>query len=65
MYVVARLSSRSRLEETIQRRTAELRHANNTMQQEIRERRAAEAALRKSDERLNLALQSTGFGIWD
>jgi len=43
----------------------ELDRQNQQLQQEIRERQLAEEALRKSEERWQLALCGTGDGIWD
>jgi two-component system, OmpR family, sensor histidine kinase VicK len=42
------------LEEIVAQRTAELRFANHNLQQEIRDRRRAEAALRRSEQQLRL-----------
>ncbi|NER52678.1 MAG: PAS domain S-box protein, partial [Symploca sp. SIO1A3] len=52
------------LEQEKQRRR-ELDRQNQQLQQEIRERQMVEEALRKSEERWQLALCGTGDGIWD
>ena len=52
------------LEQEKQRRR-ELDRQNQQLQQEIRERKVVEEALRKSEERWQLALCGTGDGIWD
>jgi PAS domain S-box-containing protein len=53
------------LERRVEQRTAELEEANQKLQIEIAERGRIEAALRVSNERLDLALKGTTDGIWD
>ncbi|MBD2566520.1 PAS domain S-box protein [Anabaena lutea] len=53
------------LEQRVAERTVELVAANQSLQQEINERKQAEAALRESEERLTLALEAAKMGIWD
>ena len=47
------------------RTPAELEDLNQQLEQEIAERRQAEAELRELSTRLNLALEVIGIGIWD
>nr|WP_215618334.1 PAS domain S-box protein [Leptothoe kymatousa] len=47
------------------RSPAELDALNHQLQQEVAERRQAEAELRELSTRLNLALEAVGIGIWD
>ena len=53
------------LERRVAERTAELRAINARLQQEVEERRNAEAAMRSSEERLELALRGADLGFWD
>jgi len=53
------------LEELVAKRTGELRKSNEELQLEIAERGRAEAALRESEERLELALRGGDLGLWD
>jgi PAS domain S-box-containing protein len=53
------------LERRVEARTAELRHANALLTQEVDERRRAEQALRASEERLELALRGADLSLWD
>jgi PAS domain S-box-containing protein len=53
------------LERRVNKRTAELAQANALLQQEITERQQTEEALRESNERLMLALESAKMGTWD
>ncbi|MBE9041592.1 PAS domain S-box protein, partial [Oscillatoriales cyanobacterium LEGE 11467] len=53
------------LENRVRERTAELTQANSALDSEIAGRTWAEAALRDSEERWQLALRGTGDGIWD
>ncbi|MBI4529691.1 MAG: PAS domain S-box protein [Deltaproteobacteria bacterium] len=50
---------RDHLEEVVQERTAELREANEGLQQEITERNRAEEALRKTEERLEAIVDTS------
>jgi PAS domain S-box-containing protein len=53
------------LEERVQQRTLELAKANEAMSADIALRKQIEKKLHASEERLNLALQGAGDGIWD
>lgn len=53
------------LEARVHARTEELLKSNETLQTEISERKLAEEALRKSEERLNLVLHGSRDGFWD
>jgi PAS domain S-box-containing protein len=53
------------LEKRIQQRTGELTEANDALQMEITEHQRAEDARRASDERMRLATEATGVGIWE
>ncbi|MCT7952112.1 PAS domain S-box protein [Ancylothrix sp. C2] len=53
------------LENRVENRTAELKNALARLQEEIAEREQAEAQLRESQERWQLALQGSNDGIWD
>ncbi len=53
------------LAERVEKRTAQLKQANDHLLIEIQERRLAEEALRQSEERLNLALGAAQMGAWD
>jgi PAS domain S-box-containing protein len=55
----------SELEERVQQRTLELARANEAMSVDIALRKQTEKKLHASEERLNLALQGAGDGIWD
>lgn len=55
---------RARLEELIQDRTAELIRANNTLRQEIVERKSAEDALRKSERKYRQLIEDSPIGIF-
>lgn len=55
----------SELEARVHARTEELLRSNETLQAEISERKLAEDALRKSEERLNLVLHGSRDGFWD
>jgi PAS domain S-box-containing protein len=54
-----------RLEDRVQARTAELSTANTALASEITERQQLEENLRRSEERLSVALEATQLGIWD
>ncbi|MDY6937307.1 MAG: PAS domain S-box protein [Cyanobacteriota bacterium] len=53
------------LEDRVRERTSELMQANSALDSEIAGRTSAEAALRDSEQRWQLALRGTGDGIWD
>lgn len=53
------------LEDRVQLRTLELAKANEAMSGDIALRKQVEKRLHSSEERLNLALQGAGDGIWD
>ena len=70
------ISERTRVEETLQEahveleqrvaeRTVELSRTNERLKQEIEERRQIEQELRRSQERLLLAIEGSGGGLWD
>jgi diguanylate cyclase (GGDEF)-like protein/PAS domain S-box-containing protein len=52
-------------ESTINLRTAELQEKNNELSKEISERELAESALRKSEERFELAMRGANDGVYD
>ncbi len=54
-----------KLELRVQQRTQELSETLNSLQAEIAERQKTEAALRRSEERWQLAIEGTSDGIWD
>lgn len=56
---------RERLEELVNERTAELVRANEALQAEVTERRRAEEALMKSEERLRYATLAADIGLWN
>ncbi|HEY9810167.1 MAG TPA: PAS domain S-box protein [Halomicronema sp.] len=53
------------LERRVEERTAELKKALDSLYEEVAEREQAEAQLRESQERWQLALQGSNDGIWD
>lgn len=59
--VIARVENQLRL----QRLGRQLHQQNQRLQQEVRDRQAAEALLRQNEERWQLALQGNNDGIWD
>jgi len=64
------LSKRARefeeeVEEHVKERIAELELANEQLKMEIEERKRSEAALRRSKERFDLAVQGSKDGLWD
>ncbi|PTX99849.1 hypothetical protein DB346_18745 [Verrucomicrobia bacterium LW23] len=52
-------------ERKVDERTAQLKAANVELEQEVEERRRATDALRRSEERLQFALESTEDALWD
>ena len=56
---------RHHLEEMVQQRTGELEVVNARLETRILERKRAEEGLRKSEERLHLALQAAKMATWD
>lgn len=57
--------ARAVLEERVAARTEELAKANDALRAEVEERRRAEADLRLSEERYELAAHSANDGLWD
>lgn len=53
------------LEQRVAERTQQLSILNATLNQEIAESEKIQGALQQSEERLNLALEASGDGIWD
>ncbi|MCA1994047.1 MAG: PAS domain S-box protein, partial [Coleofasciculus sp. S288] len=53
------------LERRVAERTAKLEQANEQLQRELLERERVERALRKSEERWQLAIRGSNDGIWD
>ncbi|MBO0349787.1 PAS domain S-box protein, partial [Phormidium pseudopriestleyi FRX01] len=58
-------SANDELERRVQERTRELSETLNSLQAEIAEHQKTEAALRRSEERWQLAIKGTSDGIWD
>ncbi len=57
--------AKSELELRVEERTAELKKANRDLVFEIEQRRRIEQDLRDSEERLRLAQEASGMGVWD
>ncbi len=55
---------REHLEEMVSERTAELANANEQLRQEIADRRRAEEALSKEEERYRTIVETAGEGVW-
>jgi PAS domain S-box-containing protein len=53
------------LEERVEERTQQFLSINSLLNQKVAESEETRAALRRSEERLNLALEASGDGIWD
>ena len=59
------IQHRQHLEEMVQQRTGELEAANAELETRITERKRAEEGLRKSENRLHLALRAAKMATWD
>ena len=53
------------LQQLVEQRTVELSQTNQSLQNEVAERKRAEAALLESQERYALAVKGSGEGVWD
>ena len=58
-------ASRSQIEDEVRARTHELAALNEKLRAEVLKRKLAEEALRRSEERLRLAAEATGFGVYN
>ena len=61
--VTERKHAESLLEDRVAQRTAELQEANRLLQEEIRQRSAAEAALRDSEQRFRATFEQAAVGV--
>ncbi len=58
-------TAHNEMEAWVEQRTSNLQTANEKLVQEIREREKTEEALRRSEERMSLAMIGANIGIWD
>ena len=58
-------NANSRLEKAVSERTIELARVNEQLKEKIELHKRTEETLRRSEERLSLAMYASGLGIWD
>jgi PAS domain S-box-containing protein len=64
-YASSLIGRTAKVEQMVVQRTAELREANASMEQEVAERKRAEEALRESERRFRSLVETTSEWIWE